>query len=30
MPEPRFPPPWSVEERPNCFIVRYGKLPGSI
>jgi hypothetical protein len=22
MPARRFPPPWSVEETPNCFIVR--------
>ena len=22
MPERRFPPPWSVEEQPACFVVR--------
>jgi len=22
MPERRFPPPWSVEVTPNCFVVR--------
>ena len=22
MPERRFPPPWSVEERPACYIVK--------
>jgi hypothetical protein len=24
MPEHRFPPPWSIEERQSCFIVKDG------
>jgi hypothetical protein len=24
MPERRFPPPWSAEVNPNCFMVRDG------